>query len=150
MKNFNNFIANKLSAAMATMALFWLLLILDVAGVIIDPPASAQGWLLWGVSILFQSIALPVLAFVSNKQAERTEKVLRETHDQVLSEFKELKYLHRAHHAELEELKALQAEIARLAEHQGSLIKWAEEVRKANIDLFNRVNETKGDVTIGL
>ena len=145
MKRLNDLIADKLSAAMATMTLFWLLLILDVAGAIVDHPRNVQAWLLWGVSILFQSVALPVLAFVSNKQAERTEKVLRETHDQVLSEFKELKYLHRAHHAELVELKTLQAEIARLAEHQGSLIKWAEEVRKANIDLFNRRNERRCD-----
>lgn len=86
MKKFNNFIADKLSAAMATMALFWLLLILDVAGAIVDPPANVQAWLLWGVSILFQSVALPVLAFVSNKQAERTEEVLRQTHDLVMAE----------------------------------------------------------------
>lgn len=66
---------------MATMLLFWILVILDVVGAIVDPPTTVQGWLLWGVSIFFQSVALPVLALVSNKQGERMEKKLDETHD---------------------------------------------------------------------
>lgn len=123
MKRFNDLIADKLSAAMATMTLFWLLLILDVAGAIIDPPQNVQAWLLWGVSILFQSVALPVLAFVSNKQAERTEKVLRETHDKVLEEFNMIK----------EELTLAREERDELRQILG-------EVHK----------NTKGDVPIGL
>ena len=123
MKKFNNFIADKLSAAMAPMTLFWLLLILDVAGAIVDPPANVQAWLLWGVSILFQSVALPVLAFVSNKQAERTEKVLRETHTAVL-----------------EELSIVQEELTLAREERDKLNKLMAEIHK----------NTKGSAPIGL
>lgn len=123
MRKFNDLIADKLSSLMATMTLFWLLLILDVVGAIIDPPSSAQGWLLWGVSILFQSVALPVLAFVSNKQSERTEKVLRETHDVVL-----------------EELAMVKEELALAREEREDMKKLLKEVHK----------QTKGGNYIGL
>ena len=65
------------------MFLFWFLTALDVAGAIVDPPQNIQAWLLWGVSIFFQSVALPVLALVSNRQGDRMEKKLDETHDKV-------------------------------------------------------------------
>jgi hypothetical protein len=93
MKRFNNFIADKMASLMATMLLFWILLILDVAGAIVDPPSNIQGWLLWGVSILFQSVALPVLALVSNKQGDRMETKLDQTHDasvEILAEVHEI------------------------------------------------------------
>lgn len=86
LKNFNNYLADRLSSFMSTMTLFWILLILDIMGAIFDPPSTLQGWLLWGVSIFFQNVALPILAFVSNKQSERVEKVLNETHDTVMAE----------------------------------------------------------------
>lgn len=111
MKKLNDLIADKLSAAMATMTLFWLLLILDVAGAIFDPPQNVQAWLLWGVSILFQSVALPVLAFVSNKQAERTEKVLRETHDIAMAEMSMIKEELAIAREERDELRQVLTEI---------------------------------------
>jgi len=107
MRRFNNFIADRLASFMATMLLFWLLLILDVAGAIVDPPSNTQGWLLWGVSILFQSIALPVIALVSNKQGERMERVLRETHDAAMSELSEIKQMHKEVRDENAEIRAL-------------------------------------------
>lgn len=115
MRKFNDLIADKLSSLMATMTLFWLLLILDVVGAIIDPPSSAQGWLLWGVSILFQSVALPVLAFVSNKQSERTEKVLWETHDVVLEELTMVKEELTLAREEREDMKKLLKEVHKQA-----------------------------------
>lgn len=104
MKRFNNWIADKLASFMATMLLFWILLFLDVAGAIVDPPSNVQGWLLWGVSILFQSVALPVIAFVSSKQGERMEETLRETHDAVLVELAEVKQMHAELHAKHDSL----------------------------------------------
>ena len=86
LNNFNTYLADKLSSFMSTMTLFWVLLILDITGAIFDPPSTLQGWLLWGVSIFFQSVALPILAFVSNKQSERVEQVLNETHSIVYEE----------------------------------------------------------------
>ncbi len=93
-KRFNDWIADKLASFMATMLLFWLLLLIDVVGAIVDPPANVQGWLLWGVSILFQSVALPVLALVANKQGDRTERVLGDTHDRVMAELAEIRQMH--------------------------------------------------------
>ncbi len=83
MKRVNAWVAQKLSSFMATMFLFWILLIVDTVGAIFDPPSNLQGWLLWGVSILFQSVALPILAIVSNAQGDRMERKLNETHDKV-------------------------------------------------------------------
>jgi hypothetical protein len=104
LNHFNDWVADKLASFMATMFLFWFLTALDIVGAIVDPPANVQGWLLWGVSILFQSVALPVLALVSNKQGERMERVLRETHDAAMNELKEIKEMHRELHAVVKQI----------------------------------------------
>jgi hypothetical protein len=43
------------------------------------------------ISAGFQAVALPVLAFVSNMQGDRAEKIARETHDAVMKELKILR-----------------------------------------------------------
>lgn len=73
---------------------FWTLTLLIALALLLERPAGAQGWVLFVVSIFFQGVALPVLAFVSNQQGDRTERVLRETHDAVLQELAEIKQLH--------------------------------------------------------
>lgn len=94
MRRFNDWLADKLAAALSTMWLFWALTLLVFAALLAQTPNGAQGWILFWVSIFFQGVALPVLAFVSNKQGDRMERVLRETHDAVLQELTEVKQMH--------------------------------------------------------
>lgn len=109
-KRIEDALADRLASFMATMLLFWILLILDVAGAIVDPPANVQAWLLWGVSILFQSVALPILALVSNKQGDRMEKKIDNTQTAVMAELAESNKRHDENAAQLAELQQLHRE----------------------------------------
>lgn len=147
MKKFNTWLAVKITQGMATMwcayaFLFWSLIPL------VWP--EAQNVVFYVSGGIIQLVALSLIMVGQNVIGEASEKRAIETHDCVMQEFEkqsaeiaELKYLHRAHHAELNELKALQSEIARLAEHQGSMIKWVEEMREENIKLHRKIKQTK-------
>lgn len=95
MKRVNDWLASRMSAFMSTMLLFWILCILDIGGLFLQTPKGAQGWLLWGVSIFFQSVALPVLGFVADKQGKQTAGLLQDTHDRVMGELAEIRAMHR-------------------------------------------------------
>lgn len=82
----NAWIADHLSTWMITMEAFWILVVLTWGSVAISRPAGAQGWDLFLVSIFFQGAALPILGLVSQKQGDRMERVMRETHDAAMEE----------------------------------------------------------------
>jgi len=44
------------------------------------------GWVQYGVTVFFQGVALPVLGYVALRSGERTEKMIKETHDVVMEE----------------------------------------------------------------
>ena len=106
----NEWIAEKLATVMSTMALFWILLIACLLAYVVQPPNGAQAQILFWVSITFQGVALPVLAFVSNQQGDRTERILRETHDGVLSELAAAKERMSTQEQLLAELRSMHAE----------------------------------------
>lgn len=114
LKRFNEWLADQLSKWLATMAMFWVLTVLVLSTLLFQTPSGAQGWVLFIVSIFFQGVALPVLAFVSNKQGDRMERVLRETHDGVLAELADTKAMHAAQAEELAELRSTHNEITAL------------------------------------
>jgi hypothetical protein len=87
----NAFIAKKVSTVMSSMTLFWILVVLNVGALFLQAPQGAQGWLLWGVSIFFQSIALPLLGYVSDQQGKKSTSLLTETHDTVMEELQDIK-----------------------------------------------------------
>lgn len=93
-RQINGWISERLSNWLATMWTFWILTLLIVSTLLIQLPNGAQGWILFVVSVFFQGVALPVLALVSNRQGDRMESVLRETHDVVLDELRELRAMH--------------------------------------------------------
>ena len=107
MKRFNDWLADRFAAWLSTMALFWALTLLIVLALILQRPSGAQGWVLFVVSVFFQGVALPVLAFVSNKQGDRMENLLRETHDAAMNDLEELRQLHEERTQEIENLKDL-------------------------------------------
>ena len=107
---FNDRIAVRMSTALSSMWTFWSLTLLIGLALILQRPTGAQGWVLFVVSIFFQGVALPVLAFVSNQQGDRTEGILRETHDTVMKELEDLRVMHEERSQELAELRALHEE----------------------------------------
>lgn len=113
---------SKIMAALAwatsTKAAFYALNILIFTAVIVNPPASIQGWLLVIVSEYYQGVALPGLGSASKRAEEAakqegavTRKLLQETHDAALKEFAELKEMHLAQAYELAEIKAMHKEV---------------------------------------
>ena len=107
---FNDWLAAHMALGLSSMWTFWTLTLLIAAALLLQRPTGAQGWVLFVVSIFFQGVALPVLAFVSNQQGDRTEGILRETHDTVMKELEDLRALHAERTEELAELRALHEE----------------------------------------
>jgi len=112
-RRMNAWLAERMANMLSSMWLFWGLTILIWATVILQRPSGPQGWILFLVSVFFQGVSLPVLAFVSNIQGDRTEKLLRETHDAVMSELTELRRMHEEQATELAELRAVHRELGR-------------------------------------
>ena len=94
MRRLNQWIANHLANALASMILFWLLNVVVFTTLAFQRPHGAQHWILFFVSIWFQGVSLPVLGFVGKLQGDRSERLLRETHDAVMAELADLKQLH--------------------------------------------------------
>jgi len=110
MRRFNDWLAGRMSLMLSSMWVFWVLTLLILLALVLQRPTGAQGWVLFVVSIFFQGVALPVLAFVSNQQGDRTNKVLTETHDAVLGEFEAVRNMQAVLVEELAQVKELHAQ----------------------------------------
>ncbi len=110
MKRMNDWLANRMALWLSSMGMFWALTLLILLALALQRPSGAQGWVLFVVSIFFQGVALPVLAFVSNQQGDRTERVLRDTHDGVLSELAAAKKRMNTQEQLLTEMRQMHAE----------------------------------------
>ena len=91
LKLINDAIADKLADWLSTMAMFYGITILVIAPLFWQTPHGIVAWMQYAVSVFFQGVALPVLGYVAKKSGDKTETVLRETHDAVMSELKELR-----------------------------------------------------------
>jgi hypothetical protein len=94
LKRINERIATSLSDILSTMACFWVIAILVLAVLEFQCPHTPLEWIQYVVQTFFQGVALPVLAFVSKKEGDRSRKMNTETHDIVMKEFRDLKDLH--------------------------------------------------------
>ena len=110
MRRFNEWLADRLAVIMSTMWLFWALVLACLIAYAVQPPNGAQGQILFWVSIMFQGIALPVLAFVSNKQGDATQALLLDTHNHMLAEVEDMRSRHALQAKMLEELRVMHAE----------------------------------------
>ena len=111
MKRFNDWLAGIMSRALSSMVLFWLLVVLTWGSVLLQRPDGAQGWDLFLVSIFFQAVALPVINYTTAKQGDRTEALVRETHDAVMDELASLRRMNAVQAEEIAELKAIHREL---------------------------------------
>lgn len=127
MKRLDDWIADHVTRAVASMKLFYALNIVVGVAIIYQHPANIEGWLLVVVSVWFQGVALPPIAKMSQIQGDRMEKVLRETHDVLMAELSEIKAMHES---QAEELATLRAINQRLSERHERLVEGLE--RAAN------------------
>lgn len=87
-----------------------------ILAVILDPPKTIQAALLVVVSEYYQGVALPAIGAASKRaeeaakrEGEITRKLLQETHDAAMAEFKEIRQMHdelREENRQLHELVA--------------------------------------------
>lgn len=85
-RKFNDLCANKMAAILSTMWIFYILTALVIIPLFYQKPIGFIAWIQYIVSVGFQGVALPVLAFVAKKEGDAQAKLLQETHDIVMSE----------------------------------------------------------------
>ena len=77
-KKINKFIAINASKILTSMFFFWILNLFILIPLIFSHPATLILWVSFLCSTWFQAIALPILGFVQNIEAEKTRKLLQE------------------------------------------------------------------------
>ncbi|MCL2095235.1 hypothetical protein FWH13_03940 [Candidatus Saccharibacteria bacterium] len=110
-QRFNSWLASKLAIIMSSMWLFWVLTIVIVVAGLLQPPSDPYMFVMFVISAGFQAIALPVLAFVSNIQGDRQEKVMREVHEATMKELEMMRQENAALRKLLSESRRLVKEV---------------------------------------
>lgn len=90
-KKLDNGYMSFLNWSTSTKSACYILSLIIIISVIINPPSNLQGWLLVVVSIYYQGVALSALGSQQKDESTETRKLLQETHDEVLVELQELK-----------------------------------------------------------
>ena len=111
MDRFNQWLGDKLSYILSTMAMFYGVSFLVLATLFFQTPTSLVTWIQYIISVFFQGVALPVLGYTSRKSGELQAQLLRETHDTVMSELDYIKRQQEAARMEREELEKIISEI---------------------------------------
>jgi hypothetical protein len=81
MNKFNDWLGDRLSYWLSTMAVFYGISFLILSTLFFQKPTNIQGWLQYIISIFFQGVALPVLGYTSRKAGDVQARMLKETHD---------------------------------------------------------------------
>jgi len=101
MANFNDWLGDKLSYWLSTMAVFYGVTFLILSTLLFERPINLIGWIHYLVSIFFQGIALPLLGYTSRKAGDIQSKLLRETHDASMQELEIIKLQQEEYRIEL-------------------------------------------------
>ncbi|WP_425801958.1 hypothetical protein ACHOLT_14410 [Desulfitobacterium sp. Sab5] len=109
MKRFNDWIGDKISFWLSTMAMFWIVCAFVLIPLFWQRPEGLIGWVQFLIQSFFQGAALPVLGYVSRKAGENQERILNETHDTVMDELAMIKDELALAREERDELKILLA-----------------------------------------
>ncbi|HEY5576372.1 MAG TPA: hypothetical protein VIK34_06610 [Clostridiaceae bacterium] len=91
MNRFNEWLGDKLSYILSTMAMFYGIAFLVVAPLFFQRPTNLVTWMQYIVAVFFQGVALPVLGYTSRKSGEEQAQLLKETHDTVMNELDYIK-----------------------------------------------------------
>jgi hypothetical protein len=111
MNKFNDWLGDRLSYWLSTMAVFYGITFLILSTLFFQKPTSMQGWLQYIISIFFQGVALPVLGYTSRKAGDVQAKMLKETHDASMQELGFIKKQQEEHMKELFDQKKIIKEL---------------------------------------
>ena len=73
---FNDYLADKLSYMLATMAMFYVITLLVIIPLLYSQPTSFVAWASYLCSVIFQGIALPVLGYTARKSSDKSDKII--------------------------------------------------------------------------
>ena len=111
MKQFNDWLGDKLAYGLSTMAAFYIVTAFVLVPLAWQRPQGLIGWVQFLIQSLFQGSALPVLGYVARIAGEHQERVLNETHDSVMEELTLVREELALAREEREELKMLLAHL---------------------------------------
>ena len=101
---FNDWLADRLADSLSSMSCFRIITSMVIVVLFWQRPTTMVGWITYISTAIFQASALPVLGFVSNKQSNRLQTLMQETHDKEMDEFNNLAAL-------MEEMSAVHADV---------------------------------------
>ena len=96
MNKFNDWIAEKMSFALATMFMFYIITFLVIIPLLYSQPTSIVAWASYLSSVVFQGIALPVLGYTSRQNGIKSDELIDKIYkanlniESVLKEVKKL------------------------------------------------------------
>ena len=91
MKNFDDWLGDKLSDGLSSMKIFYLITFLVLVPLIVQRPNNFIGWIQYMSTAVLQASALPLLGYTTKKQGDIQAKILKETHDTVMKELNLIK-----------------------------------------------------------
>lgn len=103
----NDYIGGKLSFALSTMEMFWLVLIIVLLPLLWQRPDSSIAWVQYISTAILQAVALPLLGYTTKKSGESQEKVIKDTHDILMKELSETKHMHKEQMCIIKEIKEI-------------------------------------------
>lgn len=74
--SFNDYLADKLSYMLATMAMFYIITLLVLIPLLYSQPTSFVAWASYVCSVIFQGVALPVLGYTARKSSDKSDKII--------------------------------------------------------------------------
>lgn len=104
---FNDYVGDKFSLALSTMEMFWIVLIVVLLPLLWQRPDSMIAWVQYASTAILQAVALPLLGYTTKKSGESQEKVIKETHDILMSELLEAKELRKQQMEMMIEIKEI-------------------------------------------
>lgn len=128
---FNEKLGVILSNALSSMQMFYIVLIFVVIPLLFEHPTSLIAWIQYLSTAILQAVALPLLGFTTKKSGDLQGKVIKESHDLLLIQFKELKETH----------DILVKEIQERTKHTNEQILMMEQVEKIHNHLHNLENK---------
>jgi len=94
---FNEWLVNTLATSLSSISFVYICIIIDVTELLLQPPQTIQEWCTFLSQTVIQLVALPVLAFVSKLEGAKSERILRETHDEACE-------IHKETHSKLDQI----------------------------------------------
>ena len=69
-------LAEILSDSLSSMTMFWIITFMVIIPLYFNQPTNLVGWSQYIISVFFQGVALPILAYTSKLSGKRTDEVI--------------------------------------------------------------------------